>query len=31
VRVNGSGEMGKVEGGAGFEDKSEDVWVKEHV
>lgn len=28
VGVDGGGEEGEVEGGAGFEDEREDVWVE---
>jgi len=28
--MNGSSEVGKVKGGAGFENESENVWIKEH-
>lgn len=28
MRVDGSGEEGEIEGGAGFESESEDVWVE---
>jgi len=28
--MDGSSEVGKVKGGAGFENESENVWVKGH-
>lgn len=31
VGMDGSSEVGKVKGGAGFENEGENVWVKGHV